>query len=193
MTAEVANGSAPAINPQDYGMIDETFRALNERHNHIYQFVIMYGEYILSVHDYGEGRPLTMIEAHTLTYIEEKPGTTVTELAAFWHKTKSALSQTVSRLTEWGLVEKRKSETNGKLVCLYPTEAGIRLSNAHKLYDTVDIAKTMGELSKECTPEEINAFYKVMSVYNKVIERDFEINGGRIRAGRKSKSEGSKE
>lgn len=163
-------------NFSDSGMIDETFHALNERHNNIYQFVIHYNDYIVSVHDYGEGIPLTMIEAHTLTYIEENPGTTVTELARYWGKTKGALSQTVSRLTDKGLVDKTKAADNAKNVRLYVTETGARLSKAHKLYDTVDIAKTMGELRKECTVDEIEAFYKVIGVYNKVIRKDFEIN-----------------
>ena len=167
------------INTNYDSIIDETFHALNERHNNIYQFVMRYNDYIISTHDYGLGTPLTMIEAHTLTYIEENPGVTVTELAAYWNKTKGALSQTVSRLCEKGLVSKEKRDGNAKSVRLYPTETGITLSKAHKLYDTVDIAKTMGELRKECTPEEIDAFYKVISVYNQVIQRDFEINRGK--------------
>lgn len=80
------------------------------------------------------GIPLTMIEAHTLTYIEDNPGCTATGL--------------------------------------------IYLSKAHKLYDTIDIAKTMEHLKKECTAEEIESFYKVLDVYNQVIRKDFEINAG---------------
>lgn len=159
-------------------IIDETFHTLNERHNNIYQFVMRYNDYIISTHDYGMGLLLTMIEAHTLTYIEEHPGVTVTELATYWNKTKGALSQTVSRLSEKGLVAKEKRAGNAKSILLYPTETGVALSKAHKLYDTVDIAKTMGELRKECSAEEIDAFYKVISVYNQVIQRDFEINRG---------------
>lgn len=62
---------------------------------------------------------------------------------------------------------------------LHATETGIELSKAHKLYDTLDITKTMGELKKECSPDEIDAFYKVISVYNKIIQKDFEINRGK--------------
>lgn len=169
----------PSSQQSDTGMIDDTFHALNERHNNIYQFVIHYNDYIISSHDYGEGIPLTMIEAHTLTYIEENPGTTITELAKYWGKTKGALSQTVTRLTDKGLVDKTKTADNAKNVCLYVTETGARISKSHKLYDTVDIAKTMGELRKECSAEEIEAFYKVIGVYNEVIKRDFEINKAR--------------
>ncbi|MEW4412935.1 helix-turn-helix domain-containing protein [Clostridium sp. AN503] len=176
--------------PSDLGMIDETFHALNERHNNIYQFVIHYNDYIVSVHDYGVGIPITMIEAHTLTYIEEHPGTTVTELAQYWGKTKGALSQTVTRLTDKGLVEKTKTADNAKNIRLHVTDIGARLSKSHKLYDTVDIAKTMGELRKECSVEEIEAFYKVISVYNKVIKNDFEINKSRKKEkGKTSESE----
>ncbi len=166
----------PSERPSDSGMIDETFHALNERHNNIYQFVIHYNDYIVSIHDYGDGIPLTMIEAHTLTYIEEHPGTTVTELSKYWGKTKGALSQTVTRLTDKGLVEKTKTADNAKNIRLYVTETGSRLSKSHKLFDTVDIAKTMGELRKECSVEEIEAFYKVLGVYNKIIKNDFVIN-----------------
>lgn len=159
-------------------MIDDSFHALNERHNNIYQFVLMYNSYIFSTHDYGLGIPLTMIESHTLTYIEDHAGITVTELAVYWNRTKGAISQTVSRLEKLELINKCKEGGNAKSVHLYPTELGVQLSKAHKLYDTVDIAKTMGELREECSAEEIEAFYKVLGVYNKVIKKDFEINPG---------------
>ncbi len=69
------------------------------------------------------------------------------------------------------------------------SEIGVKLSKAHKLYDTIDIAKTMGELKKECSPEEIDNFYKVISVYNKVIQSDFEINRGMKNNVRSSKNQ----
>jgi len=160
----------------DVGIIDDTFHMLNERHNNIYQFVIQYNEYILSTHDYGEGIPLTMIESHTLTHIEDHPGITISELAIYWNKTKSALSQTVSRLVKWNLVVKKKQNDNLKNLHLYTTDIGTKISRAHKLYDTIDIIKTMDELGKECSAEDINSFYKVISVYNKIIKKDFIIN-----------------
>ncbi|MGL5123031.1 MAG: MarR family transcriptional regulator [Fusobacteriaceae bacterium] len=160
-------------------IIDDTFYILNERHNNIYQFVIQYNDYILSTHDYGEKIPLTMIESHTLTYIEDHPGIKISELATYWNKTKGAISQTVSRLEKWGLVIKEKQNGNLKNIHLYPTEIGVKLSKAHKIYDTTDIAKTMEELKKECSIEEIDNFFKVISVYNKIIKKDFIINKGR--------------
>ena len=45
-----------------------------------------------------------------------------------------------------------------------------------RMYDILDIAKTMSQLQKQCSAEEIEAFYHVISVYNEVIKKDFEIN-----------------
>ncbi len=153
--------------------LDETFRVLDERHNNIYQFVMGYSNYILAEHDYGQGIPLTMIEVHTLTYIEDHPDVTITELARMWHKTKSALSQVISHLEREGLLTKRRKEGNAREMRLELTEAGLRMSRAHKLYDTNDIAKTTAELRRSCSEEEIDAFYKVLGVFNRVMEEDF--------------------
>lgn len=106
------------------GLIDETYTLLNGRHNILYQFVMRYDDYIYNTHDYGTGDALTMIESHTLSFIDDHAGTTVTELASFWRKTKGAISQIVSRLEGYGLIEKRKASDNGKTVLLYATETG---------------------------------------------------------------------
>ena len=166
------NGLIPSN--MESGFINETFQALNDRHNVIYEFVMRYNDYIYAEHDYGNGHHLTMVESHTLTFIEDHPGTTVTELASHWHKTKGAISQIVSRLENLELVTKIKKDGNGKNVHLYVTKEGYQVSRTHKLYDILDITKTLSKVQKECTPAEIDTFYKVISVYYKVICKDFE-------------------
>lgn len=168
------NGFDPS-NAQD-GFISQAFQALNDRHNVIYEFVMRYTDYIYAEHDYGDGRCLTMVEVHTLTYIEDHPGTTVTELTAYWHKTKGMISQIVSRLVSLGLVTKTKKGGTGKNVYLRVTPAGLQVSRSHKLYDILDITKTLSQIQRECSPEEIDTFYKVLSVYYRVIAKDFEEN-----------------
>lgn len=159
--------------------IDQSFQVLNGRHNIIYEFVMRYNNYIYSEHDYGNGHFLTMIEIHTLTYIEDHPGTTVTELTSYWNKTKGSISQIVSKLEKMGLVSKTKKEESGRNVYLYVTEQGYNISRSHKLYDILDIIKTLSELQEECTPAEIDTFYKVLGVYYRVICKDFEDNNMR--------------
>ena len=78
-----------------------------------------------------------MREVHLLTAIEENPGTTVTELAEIWNRTKGAICQTVTRLEKAGYVLRRKEGGDTKTVHLYPSEEGIKLSKAHKAYRCV--------------------------------------------------------
>lgn len=160
--------------PAPEGTLDEQFRSLNNRHNNIYQFVMLYYNYIISKHDYGTGDLISMIEAHTITYIEENPGTTVSELATYWRKTKGAISQTVSKLIEKGFVRREQAAYSGKTFLLYVTDEGMKLSKAHKLYDTIDIAKTLDQLLEKCSVDEVESFFKVIKAYTALIENDFE-------------------
>lgn len=171
------------------GFINETFQVLNGRHNIIYEFVMRYDDYIYAEHSYGTGYHLTMIEVHTLTYIEDHPGTTVTDLTGYWKKTKGAVSQIVSKLEDLGLVTKVKQEGNAKTVHLYVTETGLQTSRAHKLYDILDITKTLSQIQRECTSAEIDTFYKVLSVYYRVICKDFEENKIPKRYGKRRKQD----
>lgn len=173
---------------QDDSFINTTYKTLDTRHSIIYEFVMLYNDYIYAAHDYGNGLPLTMIEIHTLTYIDDNPGTTVTILTDHWHKTKGAISQIVSRLEKDGLVSKSKREDNAKTVLLHTTELGHKLSSAHKLYDIADISKTLGEIGEKCKPEEIDTFFKVMQVYYQVISKDFEENNIPKRQGKRKKA-----
>ena len=77
------------------------------------------------------------------TYIDDQPGITATELSKIWHKSKSAISQTIKKLMNAGYVEKRYLENNEKTARLFVTEKGKRLSNVHKAYDVADIRQTL--------------------------------------------------
>ncbi len=152
--------------------LNSLYRQMNARADSLYKFVLLYSDYIHAKRDYGTGLEIGMIDVHTLTYIEENPGTTITELARDWNKTKGALSQTVKRLVQLGLVERRMRENNSKTILLYATEEGQRLSVAHKLYDLTDIAQTTEALLRHCTAEEIDTFYKVIDVYTKLLKEE---------------------
>ena len=130
----------------------------------------------MSAHQYGDNYTLTMMEVHTLSYIEDHPGTSSGELIQYWDKTKGTISQILTKLEKLELIEKRKKDGNAKNLYLYVTAEGSRVSKAHKMYDILGIAKTMSQLQKQCSAEEIEAFYHVISVYNEVIKKDFEIN-----------------
>ena len=148
--------------------IDQNYAQLSTRADKLYHIVMLYAEYINTPTDYGDGELITMTEVHTLTMIEDHPGLTVSDLAKWWRLTKSAISQAIKKLEARGLVYKVRDENNAKILHLFPTEAGVKLSTAHKLFDNMDIMQTSNDLLQTCTAEEIDTFYKVIDAYSKL-------------------------
>lgn len=145
--------------------LNDTYHRLNEHADLLYQFVVTYYNYIYANHTYGSDMDFNMMEIHTLTYIEDNLGVTVTELAKIWCKTKSAVSQTVKKLVDQGLVERRHKENDSKSVLLYVTEKGKRISYIHKAYDIADITQTTNQLIMRCGEQDMDAFYRVLKAY----------------------------
>ena len=135
----------------------------------LYEFVIKYSSMMQETHDYGTGELLNMIEVHLLTYIDQNPGITVSQLAGLWNRTKGSISQQVKKLEKNGYIHKVRHESNGKLVLLYATPNGKMLSAEHMHYDIVDIMNTAQRLLRTCTTEEIDTFYKVLAEYIKLL------------------------
>lgn len=138
----------------------------------LYEFVVKYSDMMQQSHDYGSGEMLNMIESHMLTYIDQNPGITVTQLSKMWNRTKGAISQQVKKLEANGYIQKVRHESNGKLILLYTTPNGKKLSAAHMHYDIIDIMQTMRLLLQNCTIEEVDAFYKVIGEYIKILDEE---------------------
>ncbi len=153
--------------------IDNAYRQVSSKANLLYEFVILYHNYIYAKHTY-EAKHCNMMEIHTLTYIDDCPGITATRLSKIWHKSKSAISQTVKKLIEADLVEKRFQENNEKNACLYVTEKGRRLSNVHKAYDVADITETTAYLVEKCSEEDLDAFYRILEAYTELLKSELE-------------------
>ena len=151
--------------------IDDAYRKLTGRANMLYEFVILYHNYIYEQHTY-EAENCNMMEIHTLTYIDDTPGITATELSKIWHKSKSAISQTIKKLMEAGYVEKRFLDNNEKTARLYVTEKGRRLSSVHKAYDVADITQTTAYLVEHSSEEDLEAFYRVLEQYVNLLKSE---------------------
>ena len=150
--------------------VDLIFKQLNDKANLLYKFVMLYGDYVAENQDYGTGELINMVEVHTLTAIEENPGVNISELANMWNRTKGAISQTATKLEKKGYIQRRKQDGNAKTVMLFPTEKGIRLSQAHNRYDAIEVSKTVDELLRAgCTPEELDTFFKVVTKYIEIL------------------------
>lgn len=151
--------------------IDRAYQKATERADMLYEFVILYHHYIYSQHTY-DGENYNMMEIHTLTYIDDNPGITATQLSKLWHKSKSAVSQTIKKLLESEYIEKRYLDNNEKTARLYVTEKGKRLSNIHKAYDVADITQTTAYLIEQCSETDLEAFYRVIRQYIKLLKEE---------------------
>lgn len=95
--------------------------------------------YYKELHDYGTGELYTQTEVHTVTRIEENPGITASKIAEDTYRTKSAVSQMLSKLEAKGLIYRERDPNNGKQHFLYVTAKGKHLSICHKSYDEANI------------------------------------------------------
>lgn len=143
----------------------DSFSALDGQMRVIYNFVLAYMDYVNERHNYTAEESLTMLEAHLLTQICDEPNTTVTALAKAWHRSTSATSQTIRNLIKKDLVYRENSKEDAKVFFLRPTEKGVRVSDAHKRYDTLDTVKTLKTLHHQLDDEEIDALFKGLSFY----------------------------
>ena len=72
--------------------------------------------------DYGVGKDLYHSERHLIEKIGDYPEKNITELAKFFGVTKGAISQTVKKLENKGIVTRYKGEKNDKEVFLKLTK-----------------------------------------------------------------------
>lgn len=143
---------------------DDNISLLFDKSEMLYRFVLMYYNYCIKTQDYGFGNEVTMVEAHTVTMINDHPGITISQLASHYNRTTSAISQLATKLEKKGLIT-RKMISNLKNIHLYTTPEGDNLSKLHKIYDSNEVIETLHTLSLHCTPQEVDAFFKVLQEY----------------------------
>ena len=134
-------------------------------------FRMRYTDEINGLRDYGTGVEYTMLEAHAVTLIERNPGITVTEISKTFGRSKSAISQLISRLEKKGLVNKKtNAKENLKIKGLFVTPEGQRLSNCHIEYDSIRVEYWTKKLTEEFSAEELDIAYRYMdyTIKNKI-------------------------
>ncbi|MDY0257368.1 MarR family transcriptional regulator [Gudongella oleilytica] len=156
-----------SMSVDDIGML---FDQINQSMLKIYKFVLTYNDYMNSGHEYSDGIPMSMMEAHILTDICDNENMTVTTLAENWERSKSATSQTVRKLMSKGLIQRKESEDSGKVFHLSPTERGKKISDDHKRYDVLDTIKTLKVLNRELSVDEILIMFNSLELYKTLLK-----------------------
>ena len=138
----------------------------NYRVGMVYDFVMVCSAMINIPKEYEPGIMLTIVEASIVMEVVRSPGITAAQLSRKWKRTRSALSQSIKKLKQKGMIETQPSPENQKKILLYPTEAGTRLWERivkNKEKDKNSIIEHL--LKNGCTLEELNTFYRVMDIY----------------------------
>ena len=145
--------------------ISELYQLFSQKSEYLHRFAEKLELYSRTPRDYGSGIEITMNEVHTLSTIADHPGITGTELAEEKVKTPSAISQTVKKLENKGLITRAPHEEHGKKICLYVTQEGQRLSDLHKIYDVQQINRTLSIMLQTCRMEDIETFFTVIEKF----------------------------
>ena len=119
------------------------------------------------LHDYGTGELYTSTEVHMVTRIEENPGITAVKIAEITFRTKSAVSQMLSKLETKGLIRKEKDPDNGKQQLLFVTPKGKHLSLCHKAYDEALMGAPIQEVTEKFGREAIERFLDISEYIHK--------------------------
>lgn len=154
--------------------VQSTLDGLNEKVDIIYKHQCLLSEYSSTPRDYGTGYLMTEVEAHTLGFISDSYGITATELARETNRTKGAISQLISRLESKGLVERVNDPENKRVYRLYLTEEGQRACSIHRAYDRENMLEMINNILRDCTVEDVESFFKVLSCRNRIFERNYE-------------------
>ncbi len=141
----------------------------------IHDYVMRSADRNNKLQDYGNGELYVAVEMHILEKIYLNPGITVTELAKMSNRTKSAISQCVSKLEKKGLISKTPQESHGKRLSLWPTAKGKQLTKLHIKYDDEHFSEFYGKIAEHYTSEQLDAFFKIMEASLHMIRPESEI------------------
>lgn len=149
--------------------LEKTFKELNEFNMYIYNFVISYYKYTYKTKNYGTKDNYSMLEAHIITDIAENPGITANLIAKKWDKTPAFISQSLTKLEDRGLIERKLNKNNRKFYNLFLTDNGKKFDEIHKKYDIKSIINTNKKLMEKFSLDELIKLRVILEEYGKII------------------------
>ena len=101
---------------------------------------------------YGTEDILYLNEVHTLQFIGEHPGISLSDLGEYTHRTKGATSMMINKLESKGLIRKDSDPEDVRRYALYLTDKGKKVDAFHQQYDQAhyrDIQACMSDVGTE--------------------------------------------
>lgn len=128
----------------------------------IYRLMNLYQAAQKQPRQYGSDLTLHAAEVHMLEVIGEFPGITSTELAVRLAVSKGAVSQTLRRLTEKGLIL-RSAVSDGRIAELSLSAGGEHIWQAHHALHA-PLLLELEQLTSQFTPETLRALTQLEDV-----------------------------
>lgn len=150
------------------------FENLEEKVDIIFRYNMLMDQYSSLPRDYGLGSFMSEVDIHSLSFIEKEPGITAKEIARRTYRTKGTVSLMLSRLEADGFLEQKVNPNNQRERNLYLTPKGQFVCQQHAAYDRRVTVDYLTEVSKYCTPEEIEGYFKVTHYRTEYFERELE-------------------
>lgn len=111
--------------------------------------------------DYGNGITLSQPEIQTVMLIDSNPGISVTAIAKMRGITKGTASQTLYKLVDKGLVEKRVSEHSDAQISVFLTDLGQEESSLHDAYHKQKVQPIYQYMS-QLSPQAVKDFVGII-------------------------------
>lgn len=148
------------------------YHELSAKAEHLYRFVNQFKASFHRPRDYS-GHYINMVEVHDLTYIDDHPGTTATQIARCTQRTRGAVSQVLSKLENNNLIRREQSPDNASVMHLYTTATGKEISDAHKRHDVFMLNAMNCVLSRHFSGEEISSFYRILEFLSNAMTNEY--------------------
>lgn len=117
---------------------------------------------------------LSVSQCYALKAVADEGRVTVNELAAYLYLDKSTASRIANGLVDKGFVERRRDESDGRIIHLVPTEAGIRI---HRRIED-DLVKEYAALLEDFDPAFRPAIVKLVRRLKRSFAARVETEGG---------------
>ena len=115
-------------------------------------------------HTYADGIELYPSEIHAIERIAEMSTINLTDLAKYLGLTKGAISKSIVKLEQLGLVRRYKYVSNQKEVYLHLTEKGVQAYRGHKEYHAA-MDKAMEQYCESVPDEKGQEILRFLDIY----------------------------
>lgn len=143
--------------------------ALNTQAEILHRFANLFADAAQIDRDYETGDGISMPAVQFLCAIVDHPGISGVQLADRFACTPSAVSQILKWLESHGYIRRESHQEHGKGKQNFPTERGEQLCEAHRRTDASVLVEVHKCLLRNCSTDEIAAFYRVMHSFNGIM------------------------